>query len=347
MNSNVIFSNDVPSRLLQAINDLKPGRVFILADNNTAAIARQLGIPSASLITISDGDEHKNLDSLTHIWSELQAGGATRHSLLVCVGGGMVTDIGGFAAATFKRGIPFINVPTSLLGAVDAAVGGKTGFNFHNLKNEIGAFAPAHTVIISSCFLTSLPHTEFLSGFAEMIKHALLSGEPQLSELLNANLASFDPEHMLQLIRASVMVKQQIVSQDPTETGLRKALNLGHTVGHAFESFALSRGKPVPHGYAVAWGLVTELVLSHMRFGFPTTILHQVADFISHNYGPFLITCDDYDSLLQLMTHDKKSLYGEINCTLLSQCGQPRTDVTLSPDEVSAALDIYRDLLHI
>ncbi len=347
MPQEIIFSNDVASVLQAQILNLRPAGLFIVADSNTLPIALSLGLTQAHVITVPAGDDNKNLDSLSHIWTELQRNGATRQSLLLSVGGGMVTDIGGFAAATFKRGIRFINVPTSLLGAVDAAVGGKTGINFHNLKNEIGAFAPAHAVIISSCFLGSLPHSELLSGFAEMIKHALLCGEPQLSELLATDLADLDPERTLRLIRTSVMVKRDIVLKDPHESGIRKALNLGHTAGHAFESFALNAGRPVPHGFAVAWGLVTELVLSHMRFQFSSQLLHQVADFIGQHFGPFFITCDDYDALLSIMAHDKKSRSGEINCTLLSRCGQFHTDVTVSPDEMTAALDIYRDLLHI
>lgn len=261
----------------------------------------------------------------------------------------MITDLGGFAAATFKRGIKFINVPTTLLGAVDAAVGGKTGINLGGLKNEVGAFAPADAVLISTLFFTTLPLQEIKSGYAEMLKHGLLDDKATLAELLKYDVTNppATTDVLLHLIEKSVGVKAEIVANDPKEQGLRKALNLGHTVGHAFESYALTDlASPIPHGFAVAWGMVVELILSHMILKFPAETLHQFADYIKHVYGYFDIDCDDYPRLLELMSHDKKNASPDaINFTLLSDVGQPQIDCTATPDQIRAALDIYRDLL--
>ena len=272
--------------------------------------------------------------------------GVTRRTLVINLGGGMVTDLGGFAAATFKRGVRFINVPTTLLGAVDAAVGGKTGFNYNGLKNEIGTFAPASDVIISTRFLDTLPVEEMKSGYAEVVKHAMLSDRGELLRLVEHDFnAPIDHENLLERLRRSVQVKVDIVARDPNEQGERKALNLGHTVGHAFEALAMRRGAPVPHGYAVAWGLVAEAILSHLLLRFPSQDVHLLGYFVRDNYRGFPFTCDDYDELLELMRHDKKSRNGEITCTLLTSIGDYRIDQAVTPDDVTAALDILRDHL--
>lgn len=340
------FTNDVNAALGGIIAAERPNRTFVLADTNTERlVVPQLAIDGAQTLVMGAGDTCKTLDSLSSVWTQLGQGGATRHSLLINVGGGVVTDLGGFAAATFKRGMRCVNVPTTLLGAVDAAVGGKTGINFNGLKNEIGAFAPAAHVVISTCFFGSLPQREVKSGFAEMLKHAMLSSDEAMDSLLGYDLDTPDPERLLALLRHSVEVKERIVKKDPEEHGLRKALNLGHTVGHALESTALKRGKPVPHGYAVAWGLVAETVLSHLRLGFPSPRLHRLAQMVRDNYGAMPITCDDYPSLTDMMRHDKKSLNGEINCTLLAACGDIHIDQTIAVEEMNTTLDIFRDLM--
>ncbi len=343
----VTYSNQVGAALDRALASTDCFGLFVIADNNTA----QLVLPridsewlrQATPIVIPAGDEHKTLDTLASVWQALSDGGATRHSVVVNVGGGMVTDLGGMAAATFKRGIRFINIPTTLLAAVDAAVGGKTGINFNGLKNEIGAFAPANEVIISTCFLDTLPRQELRSGYAEMVKHAMLSGPQDFADVLSHEPSTDEPDHLLQLLETSVAVKQRIVAQDPTEQGLRRALNLGHTVGHALESLALQQGRTVPHGYAVAWGLVTEAVLSHMLLQFPSSDLHRLGTYVREHYGTPGITCDDYPALLELMRHDKKSRQGEVNCTLLRRLGDPVLDNTIVPDDMTTALDIMRD----
>lgn len=343
MEQRLHFTDDVNGALRSVAHELRPAGVFVLVDEHTARLALPRLDLEATPITIAAGEEHKTLDTLADVWQQLHAHGATRHSLLVNLGGGMVTDLGGMAAATFKRGMPFVNVPTTLLCAVDAAVGGKTGVNFAGLKNELGVFAPATDVIVSTMFFDTLSRQALWAGYAEMLKHAMLTTEGDLNDLLG-----FDPtgdrQRLLALLKASVEVKRRIVADDPRERGPRKALNLGHTVGHAFESLAMGRHEPVPHGYAVAWGLVVESVLSHLRQGFPLPLLRRLAGYVLEHYGAFRITCDDYDALVVSMRHDKKSRQGEINCTLLAGCGDVRLDEAVSPEEMKTALDLYRDL---
>lgn len=345
----LLFTNTPAEALRERIAAMAPDRVFILADTNTRAIADSLGA-DAPVIEIPAGDANKNLHTLSAVWEALTLGGATRRSLLVNVGGGMVTDLGGFAAATFKRGIRFINVPTTLLGAVDAAVGGKTGINFLDYKNEIGAFCEADTVIISTCFFHTLPQAELRSGFAEMLKHGLISSAGTYERLLGFDIdAPADADRLLELLEENVQVKRDIVARDPREQGLRKALNLGHTAGHAFESLALERESPVAHGYAVAHGLLVEMILSHMQEGFPSAELHRYASLLRRAYAPApAIGCRDYDRLIELMGHDKKNTEaGRINFTLLKVPGEPVTDRTATADAIRTALDLYRDLLGI
>ena len=338
--------------LERALHEINFDKLFVLMDETTQAkcydkIRQCDALAQAGEIIIGATDTHKNVESLCHVWESLSRQGATRKSLLINLGGGMVTDLGGFAASTFKRGIKFINIPTTLLAMVDASVGGKTGINFNGLKNEIGVFNNAETVFINSDFLSTLDTQNMLSGYAEMLKHGLISTAEHWARLVNFDVMHPDMAELQKLIQESVEVKQSIVLEDATEKGIRKALNFGHTLGHAFESLALRRGKPVPHGYAVAWGLVAEMVLSHMQLGFAASDLHQLARFVSDNYGAFYITCDDYDELLDLMHHDKKSQHGEINCSLLSACGDVKVGNTIADDDMKVALDIYRDLLGI
>ena len=350
----LIFSNDVASHLDALVEKYNPSTLFVLVDSNThecvlpQLITESKAITQAKVISIEAGDTNKNIESLMHIWAQLVENSATRKSMLINLGGGVVTDIGGFAGATFKRGIRFVNIPTTLLSAVDAAVGGKTGINFHGFKNEIGAFCEAEAVIISTRFLETLSSEELLSGYAEMLKHGLISNVDTYNRLLAKDVANIDTEEMLQLLEESVMVKKRIVEEDPTEKGIRRALNLGHTAGHAFESLALQRKSPIPHGYAVAWGLVVELILSHMQLKFTSIELTRLATYIYENYGAFHITCDDYDALIEFMRHDKKNdSANAINFTMLKQVGDIHIDCIAPEDDIKTALDIYRDFMHI
>ncbi len=347
----ILFTAQPGQTLKETLDSLAFDTLFILCDTHT----RELSLPqiskyvpsSARIITIEAGDTHKTLQTLAQVWNELSSNQATRKSFLVNLGGGMVTDLGGFAAACFKRGIHFINMPTTLLGAVDAAVGGKTGINFNGLKNEIGAFRPADAVIISTSFFHTLPQEELLSGYAEMLKHALIDNPDTYRALLDFDLSTPDWNRLLLLLQESVQVKERIVAEDPFEKGIRKALNLGHTVGHAFESLSHKQGSPIPHGYAVAWGIVCELLLSHHYLQFPAETITELAAYIYRHYGAFPFTCKEYETLYELMTHDKKNEAGRINFTLLQAIGKPIINRHVDKEQVFVAFDLYRDLFKL
>ena len=344
----VIISTKLENSVASAVGECERDRTFILVDETTERLCLPLVagfdcVRDAQVIIIGATDQNKTLDSLSHVWTELQRGGATRHSLMINLGGGMVTDLGGFAASTFKRGLNYINIPTTLLAMVDASVGGKTGINFGGLKNEIGVFSCAKSVILDTTFLKTMDHENICSGYAEMLKHGLIANEDMLAELLNFDLDVIDYYQLSRMLADSVQVKERIVDEDPTEQGIRKALNLGHTIGHAFESFAMKSMKPILHGYAVAYGLVCELYLSCAKTGFPVDRMRQVVRFINENYGKLPVTCDDYPTLLELMTHDKKNVGDTINFTLLGGVGDIRINQTATKEEICEALDFYRE----
>ena len=384
MQQRVIISQDIEHDLAQAIAETEHDRVFVLTDDITQEcclpkVASLFAKHNATTITIRHDDTNKTLATLADVWTALQRGGATRHSLLVNLGGGMVTDLGGFAAATFKRGINFINIPTTLLAMVDAAVGGKTGINFGGLKNEVGAFANARYVIVNTCFLDTLDTANLCSGYAEMLKHSLISNAQMWAEHVNFDILQPDLAELQRMVAASIAVKEHIVADDPHEHGIRKALNFGHTIGHALEEFSmqqqggavvstaptkqeaqkggavvsaqllpLARARTAPkntllHGYAVAFGLIGELYISARKVGFPTARLHQTARFIRENYGAVAFTCDDYPTLLNLMRHDKKNTSDTINFTLLHDIGDIRINQTATDEEIREALDFIRE----
>ena len=348
MKQKVVISGNLERDLVSAISDCEHDRIFVLTDETTQQlcwpkIKNFKALKDCTPIIIKATDTHKNLDTLAEVWQALSNGGATRHSLMINLGGGMVTDLGGFAASTFKRGIDFINIPTTLLAMVDASVGGKTGINFGGLKNEIGVFSDSRFVIINTQFLDTLDHDNICSGYAEMLKHGLISDERTWAELMTFDLDTPDLSQLQRMVAESIKVKERIVEADPHEHGIRKALNLGHTMGHAFESFAMRRGTPILHGYAVAYGLISELYMSARKTAFPTDRMHQTVRFIRENYGTINITCDDYPTLIELMHHDKKNTSGIINFTLLGNVGDIRINQTANEEEIKEALDFFRE----
>ena len=348
MKQKVVISENLERDIVSAISECQHDRIFVLTDETTQQlcwpkIKNFKALKDCTPIIIKATDTHKNLDTLSQVWQALSNGGATRHSLMINLGGGMVTDLGGFAASTFKRGIDFINIPTTLLAMVDASVGGKTGINFGGLKNEIGVFSDSRFVIINTQFLDTLDHDNICSGYAEMLKHGLISDERTWAELVTFNLDNPDLSQLQRMVADSIKVKERIVETDPHEHGIRKALNLGHTMGHAFESFAMRRGTPILHGYAVAYGMIGELYMSARKTDFPTDRMHQTVRFIRENYGTFNITCDDYPTLIELMHHDKKNTAGIINFTLLGNVGDIRINQTATEEEIKEALDFFRE----
>ncbi|MDD3507328.1 MAG: 3-dehydroquinate synthase [Parabacteroides sp.] len=345
---NVIICKNLQSELQNFLQSVKYDKLFVLTDSNTLELCLPMlkevpQLQGAPVITVEAGDTNKNIEQVTAIWMRLCNEGASRNSLLLNVGGGMITDMGGFVAATFKRGIHSVNVPTTLMASVDAAVGGKTGINFNGLKNEIGSFYPPLCVLIDSSFLKTLDRDNLLSGYAEMVKHALISNMETYRAILSFDLDRVDYTLLNQMVAQSVAVKERIVEEDPKEMGIRKALNLGHTVGHAYESLSFRKGRPVLHGHAVAAGLVSELYLSYKKCGFPMENLSQVVYYLKKYYPPFFFNCDDYEALYELMTHDKKNEGGIINFTLLSQVGEVQINQSVTKEKVLESFDFYRE----
>lgn len=339
--NNLVFTRDVQTDLQVKLAGIKSSEIFVLVDNNSRNFCqscfRFFDIPEEHVITIPEGEYHKSLESVVEIWKVLSLQGARRSSLLVNVGGGVITDLGGFAASCFKRGIRCVNIPTTLLAQIDASVGGKTGFDFYGLKNEIGTFSIPEWVFIDNRFLSTLPYRQVMSGFAEMLKHALLAGEEHLAEVMQTDLKAVADEDFLQLIRKSVAVKAAIVQSDPQEKGLRKALNFGHTVGHAIESVAIRRGLDIYHGDAVAYGMIAELYLSVCKLGFDIKHFEAVRKFIRERY-PVYHPVTEAAELYELMLHDKKNERENVNFTLLTRPGEFEIDNYCTQDEVIEAL---------
>ena len=350
MDTRITVTHDLLTTLEKELQQVDFSSLFLLTDTNVERCVLPLIEPllkkyDTPVIVIEAGEEHKNIDSLTRIWQALSEGGATRSSLLVNLGGGVITDISGFAAATFKRGIRYVNIPTTVLGAVDASVGGKTAVDFMGLKNEIGAFHKPVAVILSPQPLSTLPRTEVLSGFAEILKNSLISSEEFYNRTLLTDPCE-EPEKLFSLIEESVRFKERITIEDPTEKGLRKILNFGHTAGHAFESWMLKRATPVTHGEAVANGMLVAIILSHLHSSLPSEQIHIYSqNILKRYYRPIPFGCKDQDELIRLMSHDKKNRTpGEVNFVLLEAVGSPIIDRSLTPADIRVALDIYSDL---
>ena len=339
---------DFISELNLAIGNQIAENVFVLTDENTQRLClpelmKSEKLQGCHLISIQAGDENKNINSAVEIWKYLSENGANRKSLMINLGGGMITDIGGFTASTFKRGIRYINVSTTLLGAVDAATGGKTGINFSGLKNEIGIFAPADSVLINVDFFKTLDDKNIRSGYAEMVKHALIDSKEEWENVLKFDLETIDFLKLKSLLERTILIKEHIVQKDPLEANIRKALNLGHTFGHAFESWSYKTDKPVLHGYAVMWGLICELYLSVIKLDFPKDELLRLKYLIKEYYGTFDFSCKEYESLYELMTHDKKNDSKEINFTLLAGIGDIHINQTATKEEIFECFDYFRE----
>lgn len=350
LKSLTMLTNDIDLALREATALKEKNQIFLVADEHThtmclPTIQQTLALPEEQILVLPAGEETKDLATVQEIWDFLIARKATRHSILLILGGGVLTDMAGFAAATFKRGLPFVNIPTTLLGAVDAATGGKTGIDYKGLKNEIGLFIlPAQTIIYPP-FLKTLPTNQFLSGYAEMLKHALIASPLELSQLLTFDLNNIDQEVLAQLLSRSIDIKNYIVEQDPQEEGLRKTLNFGHTIGHALESFSFHTDHPLLHGYAVLYGMIGELYLSVKLLGFPEKYLSQIVAIMREYYGKPTGSCKDYDELIGLMQHDKKNITPEeISFTLLRNVGDCRLNQHTSTEDIKEALDFLFNL---
>ena len=329
-------------QLNQLIND---NRVFIVCDSNTKnclqILNEKITFKNSYIIQLAAGEEHKNIDQILKIWDFLNKNNANKNDWIINLGGGMICDLGGFAASTYKRGISFVNIPTSLLAMVDAAIGGKTGFNFNGLKNNIGTFHPAKLVVCDALFLNTLPNKELKSGFAEVIKHALISDSNFWKSIKNI---SFKDYNFQDIIDSSIIHKLKIVEIDPKENGPRKKLNFGHTVGHALESHALHSNDPILHGYAVAQGMVIESYISYRLDYITKEKFKEIKEFIYSIYPPIEIKRNEINLLVNLMINDKKNKNSKISFTLLEGIGSAIYDKYISAeDAVSFIQDFYKN----
>jgi len=322
-------------------------RKFILVDENTSQhclpvlLENTEEFADAEIIETESGEENKSIDVCYQLWSALSDLEADRKSLLINLGGGVICDLGGFVAATFKRGIDFINIPTTLLAQVDAGIGGKTGIDLKNIKNQVGLFAFPEAVFVIPEFLKTLPAAQLKSGFAEVIKHSLIADKKYwnlISEIINLKKDITE-----EVIFNSVKIKNNVVADDPEEKGWRRILNFGHTIGHAFESYSLNHDKkPISHGEAVAAGMICEAFLSHRKLGLGRNDLNDVLSFILKIFKSFPVKKETFPELISLMKNDKKNESGHIGFTLLSRIGNAEPGKFCSEEEIMAALEFYR-----
>ncbi|HRE74183.1 MAG TPA: 3-dehydroquinate synthase [Flavobacteriales bacterium] len=328
---------------------LKEARKFILVDENSlqycfpVLVSQIEALRQAELIEIESGEHNKNITICTHIWEALSDMQTDRQALFINLGGGVISDMGGFIASTYKRGIRFINIPTTLLSQVDASVGAKVGIDLNGLKNQIGLFAEPLAVFIDPVFLSTLPTRELLSGFAEVIKHALIADKSYWELILNSHpLGNADWEPIIQ---KSVAIKQSIVEADPTEKGFRKVLNFGHTIGHAVESLSLEGGRtPLTHGESVAIGMICESYLSERKRKMNKEELSSISTLITSLYEHRVFEDMDTHRLIELMKNDKKNKDDSISFTLLDGIGKPVHDLSCTADEISDSFRYYHSL---
>ncbi|MEE9373941.1 MAG: 3-dehydroquinate synthase [Saprospiraceae bacterium] len=331
---------DAAEKLAKFLEDKDYSTISVLVDNNTQLHCLNRikdAISPHNVITITEGEQHKNIETTKKIWSSLLIAGADRHSLLINLGGGVIGDMGGFAAATYMRGIDFIQMPTTLLSQVDASVGGKLGIDFSGLKNLVGLFHNPQIVIIDSNFLNTLPLEELKSGYAEMIKHALIKDKYMWSDYIANNIwkDNLSNKHL----RDSVNIKRNVVIEDPYEKGLRKILNFGHTLGHAIETHSFNTDHPLLHGYAIALGMIGESYISNKVQGISTLELEQIKKYILSIYKIDTIHYQDIESILSHMKHDKKNKAGDIMISLLQTIGDCTYDIKIDEGLIRESLE--------
>ena len=320
--------------------------IFILVDSNTRkycldTFMNLTGLNEAKTLLMSSGEENKNLKTCENLWNQLSEFGADRNSVLINLGGGVVTDLGGFVACTFKRGIDFYNIPTTLLSMVDASVGGKTGIDLGPLKNQIGIIKEPINVILDSQWLNTLPQKELRSGFAEMLKHGLIADRSYWDQL--KSLEHLEKTIISKFMKPSLSIKKSVVTKDPEEKNLRKILNFGHTFGHAIESYFLKhkKKKRLLHGEAIAVGMVLESFLAVYCCNFPEIDAIEIKSVFKRFYPQLKFERIDREKIQSLLYHDKKNIAGEINFVLLENIGTPKIDVKVPQNLFNKAFDFY------
>jgi 3-dehydroquinate synthase len=339
----VSMTRDLKQDLREITSGFPDGKIFLIFETNTWNLCWPLirdfrPIPEKNILVLKAGEENKTIDQVMEVWDVLGRAGADRSSLVINVGGGMLTDLGAFATGTLKRGLACINIPTTLLAMVDASAGGKSGINFRGLKNEIGVIRQPLHVFLYLPFLRTLDRENLLSGYAEMLKAGLIADRHLWEELKAFNLNGYDEEELGRLIWRSIEIKTDVVEADPEEHGIRKSLNFGHTFGHALESESMHAGHPLAHGYAVAFGMVKEAILSHHKLGLPITAVDDIQDAITRLYGEPPATLRQADILLEWMKFDKKNRNNKINFSLIDAIGSCKVDIEASVEEIREAL---------
>jgi 3-dehydroquinate synthase len=324
-------------------------KIFIIVDENTHEHCLPHFLKKLEtnviieIIEIEAGEINKTIDTCVGVWNSLSELDADRKSLLINIGGGVITDLGGFVACTFKRGISYINVPTSLLSMVDASVGGKTGVDLGHLKNQIGVISNPGLVLIDTAFLDTLPQNQMRSGLAEMLKHGLITGENYWNNFLDLSKLSLND--LDTLIYESVVIKKNVVEEDPYENGLRKTLNFGHTLGHAIESYFLSNPNKTTllHGEAIVVGMILACYISTELVDFPKETTVKIKDLFLSYYGKVNIDESEYSAIIELLKYDKKNHHGNINFVLLESIGKPKIDCLVEDKIIIEAFEFYRN----
>lgn len=346
----IFYQKNGWKQLEHVVNKMNPGSLFIIVDENTAKLClgyfktRFNAAVNFSVIQIPPGEKHKNIHTCISVWEELSRKGADRNSLVINLGGGVVTDLGGFAAATFMRGIPFINIPTSLLAMVDASVGGKTGVDLNLIKNQIGTITLPEMVLIDTEFLKTLPERQIVSGFAEMIKHAIIDGKESWEKIRQIPIGEIPRNE--KLISESIAIKERIVKEDPTEKGIRKILNFGHSLGHAIETHFLSGNNysSVLHGEAIAAGMVLASFISYESGILKPEVLDEITSFIVSVYPKLIFEDDDIKNIINLMAFDKKNRNGEVLFVLPEDIGRFRMNCKADNNLVIRSFTYYRNI---
>ena len=344
----IFFCNQNSLLINKFISKNKYSKVFILVDSNTNKyclnlfLEKYLNNIQAKSITIKNGEENKNTKSLNSVWTKISKLGGDRNSLLINLGGGLVSDLGGFVASTYNRGIDFINIPTTLLSIVDASIGGKVGINIEKLKNQVGVFNYPKLILIDTSFLQTLPKRELKSGYAEMIKHGLIFEKRYYKTL--SKLKNIDAKLSAELIYNSIKIKNKIVKKDPKEKNLRKILNFGHTLGHAIESHFLANKKlkNLLHGEAIAIGMILESYISYKILKMPYEQCLDIKQTINSKFEKIKINDEDSKSILKLIKFDKKNKNGKVLFVLLYEIGKSKIDIEVSKETIIESLEFYR-----
>lgn len=341
------FNNKCYSSLNQYVKENNFSKIFVLVDENTHEFClpkflEKLDTDKAiEIIEIESGEIYKTIDTCVGVWNALSELDADRKSLMINIGGGVITDLGGFVACTFKRGIAFVNVPTTLLSMVDASVGGKTGVDLGHLKNQVGIIKDPDLVLIDTSFLSTLSKDQMRSGLAEMLKHGLITGESYWNKFQDLSKLMLDD--LDELIHESVIIKRDVVVQDPYEDGLRKTLNFGHTLGHAIESYFLSNENKTTllHGEAIAIGMILESYISSELLGFSKEKVESIKKLFINYYGKVEFLENDYEPIIELLKYDKKNSHGNINFVLLKDIGKTKVDCSVDEDIILDAFEYY------